>query len=91
MMLRVVALLLAAATAYGKDTDGECRNFAHCGLTKLEGALDAFNTENANKAQETLSDVVGETVGAIVVDAARDLLPDSSSTCLLYTSPSPRD
>ena len=80
MMLRVVALLLAAATAYGKDTDGECRNFAHCGLTKLEGALDAFNTQNANKAQETLSDVVGEAAGAIVVDAARDLLPDSSST-----------
>ena len=80
-MLRVVALLLAAAaTACGKDTDGECRNFAHCGLTKLEGALDAFNTENANKAQETLSDVVGETVGAIVVDAARNQMPDSPST-----------
>ena len=80
MMLRVVALLLAAATACGKDTDGECRNTVHCGLTRLAGELDAFNTENANKAQETLSDVVGETVGAIVVDAARDLLPDSSST-----------
>ena len=79
-MLRVVALLLAAATACGKDTDGECRNTVHCGLTRLAGELDAFNTENANKAQETLSDVVGEAVGAIVVDAARDLLPDSSST-----------
>ena len=60
-MLRVALLLAAAATACGKDTDGECRNFAHCALTKLEGALDAFNTQNANKAQETLGDVVGET------------------------------
>jgi hypothetical protein len=78
-MLRVALLLAAAATACGKDTDGECRNIAHCALTKLEGALDAFNTQNANKAQETLSDVVGEAAGAIVVDAIRNQMPDAPS------------
>ena len=78
-MLRVALLLAAAATACGKDTDGECRNIAHCALTKLEGTLDAFNTQNANKAQETLSDVVGEAAGAIVVDAIRNQMPDAPS------------
>ena len=69
MMLRVVALLLAAATAYGKDTDGgECQGLMQCALNAAHEKLDAFNTGCANDAAETSAAVFGETVGRAVGD-----------------------
>ena len=81
MMLRVVALLLAAATAYGKDTDGgECQGLMQCALNAAHEKLDAFNTGCANDAAETSAAVFGETVGRIAGDAIRSRMTDAPST-----------
>ena len=70
-MLRAVALLLAAAaTAYGKDTDGgQCQGLVQCALDAAHSKLHAFNTDCANDAEETSSRAFGETAGTIVGDA----------------------
>ena len=80
-MLRVVALLLAAATAYGKDTDGgQCQGIVQCALETAHEKLHAFNTGCANDAEETSSRAFGETVGRIAGDAIRSRMTDAPST-----------